>query len=349
MSRRSGLLDIEPLGEDRRQAIKARVFDALDRERTAAAVRAQRATRRRWPWALGLAVAAAAAAVLVLVVVSPGDDATRSGPLATRVTTDDQPSAFRAGDARLTALPRSTVVVSGDDERGTQVTLERGAVTCEVAPRAGRPPFRVLAGEVEVAVTGTVFTVRREGRAARVEVAEGVVEVRYRGATRRLGAGESWAPDASAGESAAASEQDEQAEDAREAAQAPEPEKPARPHRRDRRSHRPRTGAAEVDDARAETPVEMPVEAPAGPSAKERYETAARLERTDPERSVELYAELVNEGGAWAATALFAQGRLEYERGRVAQARRLLQRYLRSHGAGPNAVVARKLLEDMEK
>jgi hypothetical protein len=194
---------------------------------------------------------------------------------------------------------------------------------------------------------GTVFSVWRQGEAARVAVTRGVVELHYRGATRRLGAGESWAPPgvegadagqgADAGVHAGVHGNDAEDQSPPKPRQPPElAEHTREPKRRDS-PDKPRTEPA----GKTRAPVSRP-------PAKERYETAARLERSNPERSIELYAELVAEGGAWAATALFAQGRLEYERGRTDEARKLLERYLRRHRTGANAQVARKLLEELE-
>ena len=94
-----------------------------------------------------------------------------------RLVTTSSPSRFTIGESSLWIEPSSLVLVSGDDEHGVDVVLDRGTVTCEVAPRRGRPPFVVDAGEVRVRVVGTRFTVTRGATETSVGVDHGVVEV----------------------------------------------------------------------------------------------------------------------------------------------------------------------------
>ncbi len=84
-----------------------------------------------------------------------------------------------------------------------ELRLSTGAVTCDVA-RNPRRSFAVVAGDVEVHVIGTRFSVQRSSRAGgpgeeiskvEVSVERGRVEVRRRGRLeklRSLGAGETW-------------------------------------------------------------------------------------------------------------------------------------------------------------
>jgi transmembrane sensor len=78
-------------------------------------------------------------------------------------------------------------------------------------------------------------------------------------------------------------------------------------------------------------------------SAQRRFERAARLEASDPSAAIAIYAELARRAGPWAANALYAQARLEMERGRPERARPLLQRYLRRHPKGLNVSDVRAL------
>lgn len=80
-------------------------------------------------------------------------------------------------------------------------------------------------------------------------------------------------------------------------------------------------------------------------SARARFERAARLEPSQPEKALRLYADLVKTRGPWAANALYAQARLESERGNRERARALLQRYLARYPKGVNAPDVRALLE----
>lgn len=94
--------------------------------------------------------------------------------------------------------PAATLRLLQQDANGARLELVDGAATFEVDPNGGGRDLRVQAGEVEVRVVGTRFTVRRAGDAVDVAVARGRVEVRRQGSIRTLGAGEarSWpAPD----------------------------------------------------------------------------------------------------------------------------------------------------------
>jgi hypothetical protein len=81
---------------------------------------------------------------------------------------------------------------------------------------------------------------------------------------------------------------------------------------------------------------------------KQRYEKAARLEATDPAAAIAIYHELARGKSPWAANALFAQARLELDRGHRREAARLLRAYLQRHPGGHNAADARALLDVAE-
>jgi hypothetical protein len=87
--------------------------------------------------------------------------------------------------------------------------------------------------------------------------------------------------------------------------------------------------------------------AAAAPSAQSRYETAARIEPTDPARALRLYTELAQGTDAWARDALYAAGRLQADRGARTDAVRLLEEYLRRFPRGSNAQDARALRESL--
>jgi hypothetical protein len=72
--------------------------------------------------------------------------------------------------------------------------LDRGTVTCEVAPRATRAPFIVEAGATRVTVIGTRFSVHRVGGHATVSVDHGLVEVADTNMTELVHAGERYTP-----------------------------------------------------------------------------------------------------------------------------------------------------------
>jgi hypothetical protein len=368
-----------------RSAVFARLDEAAAREATDAPARLTTETvpnlkTWRWPVALGW-TAVAAAAVLALAFLRPDRDPP-DGALAglsdthSRVVTEASSSKLDLGDAELTVAAQSAVVVDRDRGGGVLVVLERGSVHCAVTPRPERATFRVQAGDVRIEVVGTVFAVYRSGDEARVEVERGTVKVLHQGEEILVEAGGSWASQA---EDTAADVTDGQPADEHaartERAHEPRRSRSERAHRRHRSdAARSTPDTQDMDDAAlraGEVAVGTPepeaaLEAPAGeeavadereavvaeeppaPTAKQRYEQAERLEATDPVRAISLYQDLVQEGGPWAPTALFAQARLELDRGRRAQARALLQTYLRRYPTGANAAMARRLLERSE-
>ncbi len=84
---------------------------------------------------------------------------------------------------------------------------------------------------------------------------------------------------------------------------------------------------------------------PPGPPSQELYESAARLEATDPARAVAMYRQVAARRDSWLADALFAQGRLYAARGQKGEARALLTEYLAAFPQGANADDAHLLLD----
>jgi TolA-binding protein len=78
---------------------------------------------------------------------------------------------------------------------------------------------------------------------------------------------------------------------------------------------------------------------------RERYETATKLEATNPSGALAIYSELSRGDGPWAANALYAAARLELELGRKSRAKQLLEQYQRRFPNGQNTEEARKLLQ----
>lgn len=157
---------------------------------------------RSWRWALlggALAVAAAGA----LWVGRTSDEASQQTPLgARRLEARSEPLALALKDgSALELAPRSALVLRGEESAQVSLALARGRVRCDVAHRPGRQ-FSVHAGDVEVRVVGTRFSVTStEGTAPRVEVSvlRGAVEVRSArrpGVVARVAAGESWVQEA---------------------------------------------------------------------------------------------------------------------------------------------------------
>jgi len=326
--------DVEPLSQIAWQRVERDLFAALDCD---AAVVAPPPRLRTWaPWALAGSFAAAAA-TLVLVLLSghdggaPRSDAPRSDGLASastpsRVVTQQAGSEISFGDAMITVGPASAVTMHGDATRGVLILLERGEASFAVAPRAGRPPFIVEAGEVSVRVVGTRFTVSRSGESARVDVTEGHVEVVSRGHRAQVLAGESWS---SVDDREAV---DRHTPDPDELAAAPFVDEPE-PVAED-------PGPAHV------TPKAKPKATPA-PDQRALYEHAAALEATDARAALAEYTALARRKGPWAANAMYAAGRLAAELGERDLAIKLLNSYLTKFPKGGNAADARAMIESL--
>jgi hypothetical protein len=344
---------VEPLPDARVARVRHEVIATLEAERRLRS--AARATPRRRQLAV-LAACLAAAAVLVAVLAQPWLRRATGDEL--RLATTDSASEFTLGESSLEVAPRSTLLVTGDDRRGVHVLLERGAVTCVVPPRGGRPPFVVDAGDVRVRVVGTRFTVEREGAGARVRVDHGAVELQSRAEMVTLRDGEAWpivaavvpvppppeatAPPAAAPEASALSAGPKRAAPPR--ARAP------------RRSGKPPPAVAPAaSPEHVETPApsaEPTVAAPAPPpppppppSPREVFESAARLERSRPDEAAVLYRQVAEGPSAWAPNALYALARLDADRGNVAEARQWLNEYLVRYPRGQNAQDAHALLD----
>jgi len=130
---------------------------------------------------------------LVLRTTDRGDGAaTGTAAQETRlVTGPGQSDELTLGDAKVIVAENTTIAVQRNSDQSTVIVLESGAIHCEVEPRANRPEFLVLAGDVKVTVVGTIFGVSRE-KTVGVTVERGVVRVATSHTTLKLHAGESW-------------------------------------------------------------------------------------------------------------------------------------------------------------
>jgi FecR protein len=273
-----------PTNDSRRDRIERQVFQQLANmravERADAAVPSAPVSNRR-AWVFAGIGAAVAAAVALLVMSNKSEPAPVSAIVEdttpTRVVTPvGGESQFTVGDAVIVASSDTSVDVKHADDGGITLVVARGSVDCDVAPRKNRPPFHVIAGDVSVEVVGTRFTVAKTP-SPRVDVVRGKVRVRAPGGTWLLSAGESWTP--------------------------------------------PVTGSAVEPVAVIETtaPVEPPpasIVAPVpspmvGPSPHSIYQSAQRLEATDPARAAKAYRTVASSKDSWAAPALFGLAELD--------------------------------------
>lgn len=274
---------------------------------------------RRWLWIAvpSLAAAGAVAAAFALLVDAPAP-ARPSAPVAPaeveetpmRVVSGAAPSTITVGDAHVTLDPGSAIVMPRANDSTSTAVLERGAAWFAIAPRTGRQ-FVVVAGDAVVRVIGTKFRVARSEEHAAVEVERGLVDVTFRGATVKVGAGRTWSSDAPTRTAAITG--------------------PAKP-----------VPAAEKPRVAAK-----PAPAPGTEDERARYERYAALEARDPGTALTGYLELARGTSRWAEISLYAAARLSADRGE-ARAKTLLEMYLRRFPRGANADDARQLLDRLK-
>ena len=111
-----------------------------------------------------------------------------------QLNTTTSGSRIAIAGATLDVAPQSAISFGGGRDGAVVVVLDRGTVTCEVAPRSKRAPFIVEAGATRVTVIGTRFSVHRVGEHATVSVDHGLVEVADTNMTELVHAGERYAP-----------------------------------------------------------------------------------------------------------------------------------------------------------
>ncbi len=150
----------------------------------------------RW---LLLCTALAGAAVFVgITQLAPEGAGERAVLAEARLETASDALAVTLVDgSKVTLASRTELQVRGNQPSSVALSLSRGEVVCDVTHRDNRK-FTVVAGDVEVRVVGTKFSVKTTpGDNPRVEVSvlRGVVEVmskRRAGIVARVAAGQSW-------------------------------------------------------------------------------------------------------------------------------------------------------------
>jgi hypothetical protein len=326
MSEQSALFEVEKIDPDRWNRIEDAVFDRLDGEAEPARPFVPAARHARWP--IAAAFAAGGVAALIGAFLAPPLHRPEAPRFPSHIMTGDDGSRVALGDSSLEIGRQSELVVSGDDAHGVVVVLDHGEVTCEVAARRDRPAFVVQTGAVRFTLTDGEARVRRaDDGTTDVFVERGVIGVRNGNADFQLHRGESWnnLPPIEAVAPALTTVP----------ATPPRPAvvRPAAPHPIEN------TPVATVEDAPARL----------APSLRERYEAAARLEESDPDAALARYDEIAKGDDRWAATALYAEGRLAYERGDFARSKRALESYGARFPNGSNAHDAQALLSQIAK
>ncbi|HEY4244735.1 MAG TPA: FecR family protein [Kofleriaceae bacterium] len=312
-----------PAPEARRERIERAVFDGLAAARPTdladAALRPRR-TPLRWLAVAGLAVAAA---TIALVVVAHGGGGEPSSP-SLIVTPVGGASRFTIGDAVIDAGGDTSVQVEHDGSDGTTLVLARGAIDCDVTPRAGRPPFRVRSGDVLVEVVGTRFAVRRSPEGTtRVDVTRGKVRIAAPGVERLVTAGDTWTNARTA-------------ELAAPPPVAPLAPAPLAPTPLD--APPPAPTRAPVDAPPLVPPAPAPpTPAPAPPSAKALFEQGQKAEAKDGPAAARAYRRAANGDDRWAALALYSLAQLDATGAHPTAALDAADEYLRRFAHGANA------------
>ncbi len=314
-------LEVEPLDDARWERIERGLRDRVNAGEARERSIERGATTTRAPLLLLCGAAATVVGAIAWEKLQPTPHA-ESTVATTTIETRDAPSHVQITGATLDVEAHTGARVDSSAERGVLVALDHGAVEFDVTPRAGRPPFVVRAGDVDVRVVGTHFRVDREDSITHVRVDKGVVEVVTSGKTVRVAAGASWPETAST--TAAVSTEIE-----------PPPMASVVKPRSD--------FAIPTTTTTIATAMAVPQ-----PSARERYDRALTLEATRPDEARAIYRELAAGSDSWAMNALYAEARLDLERGNKTSARALFAEYVRRYPSGPNANDARELAAKLQ-
>lgn len=186
-------IPVEPLSDERMTNIEREVVIAA----SDAAQSARPARGNMW---LGFAIIAAAMAVVGVASWKLGASSTPE----VHVVANESPihvdtmegTKLDIGDARISSDPGTKFVVTRP-AGGVLVEMARGKVELEVGKRGPRPPLVVRAGETDITVVGTRFSVDFGDGTGEVTVVvtEGVVEVKKRAQPEsavRVATGQAW-------------------------------------------------------------------------------------------------------------------------------------------------------------
>jgi FecR protein len=272
---------------------------------------------RVWRWVVlcsALSGAAAGAFFLTRGSLSPafgGNSAERALVADSKLETGGDALALTLGDGSSVKLAaQSALEVHGNQASSLSLSLSlaRGEVTCDVTHREGRK-FSVVAGDVEVRVVGTKFSVKTtSGDQPRVEVSvlRGVVEVaskRRPGIVAHVAAGQSWIQNAGRVVAEAALEPPSLPTEPDGAAPSPNA------------AVSPDGAAPKMEPQSSGAP--PPSASPAGPSARELFEKAGESRRAgDAAAAAHAYEELLrlHPGDGRASLSAFELGRLKMDR-----------------------------------
>jgi hypothetical protein len=185
----AGRIPVEPLDDERMTNIERRVVaGAVD-----AAIRGElRAPRRMLAGAVAAAALVAAGAIGWLIH-APADAPAIAEPAPVRIDTGADRSTIDLGDARVASDPGTAFTVTRPGG-GVVIAIARGKLALEVDKRGARPPLVVRAGDTDVVVIGTRFSVDYGDGSGEVDVrvTEGAVRVVHLQQETRVAAGQAW-------------------------------------------------------------------------------------------------------------------------------------------------------------
>jgi hypothetical protein len=180
-----GRVPVEPLDDERMTNIERRIVA------NAAVTPPSRAPRRVLGFAAAAMAAMAAGVIGWKLGSSPAQLSTVSEAPITIATTATG-GTLNIGDATIESDPSTQFVVTRPDG-GVLVDLKHGRVELDVAKRANRPPLVVRAGDTDVIVVGTHFSVDWDGTGdVDVRVTEGVVKVVRKSKESRVAKDQAW-------------------------------------------------------------------------------------------------------------------------------------------------------------
>src|SRR5262249_41216605 len=144
-----------PMSEARRDRVERQLFAQLAAvritDRADAAIPPPRKNRHTFAFAFaGVAVAL----TLLFFITRDGDGGGTVTSPSRVVTPGGGSSQFPVPGALIEAKSDRVVEWQQGADGTMTITLRRGAVDCDVEPRKGKPPFRVVAGDVKVTVVG---------------------------------------------------------------------------------------------------------------------------------------------------------------------------------------------------
>lgn len=300
-----------PASDARRERVERKLFEQLVAvrmvERAEAVIPPVRKSRAPMLFAFG-GIAAAAVLAVVLVGRNAADGVLPSSSQV--VTPLGGTTQFTVPGALIEARSDTSVEVQHGAGGAVTLVVKRGSIQCNVEHRVNRPPFLVRAGEVEVEVVGTIFTVTRTP-SPRVDVARGKVRVTAPGGEWLVEAGETWPivtrTAAVEPEQATEPEAAIEAETEPEPAVAPKKKTPVVPPARD--DAKPAKDATDAAGTKADQNL-----------ARETYRIANRLEQTDPQKAAQLYRSIATNGKGMESVALVSLAEVELRLKHPAQA-----------------------------